>query len=397
MLFMTRWESRFKDHPLWEVLKEFETRLAALRRPTEANEAESYDRLTWLAIQLAEHRDTSDPNGYVINLLGNVQGSLQSQILNHLTDYEASPDTNQPSLNAAAESVDSLVEQMSSWPPLSPRGQAQAAGRLYSQFAANTEKAMASIQTRRADLETSLGVLTAQVQAEKETLERVREEFRESSKAETKAHLEKVTADYEAEISGSVGRIESFEKDARDHTTNIEELDKKSANIASAVAQRAIATNYGENARNKAVSGWIWDGIGVVVGGAPLVIMLIHFFQVSPDSQTTLPLSLTRLGISLGALGLATLCFQRGRSNHKESIRSKRAELRISTVEPFITNLHPEFQAALMEGMADRIYLQGILENTDGEPDDEFLKKAMARVISRNLPKEPNDDATAAV
>jgi len=129
---------------------------------------------------------------------------------------------------------------------------------------------------------------------------------------------------------------------------------------------------------------------GLGIGGGPLILLLIHFFQVEPGAGTTsTSLTLSRVGISIAAVGLAALCFRRGTSNHKEARRAKRADLRLSTVHPFIANQDPDFQRAVLEGMADRIYLQGILDDAEADADPNILETALARVRERGKEDEP--------
>lgn len=377
------WETRFGNHPLWALIDQLAEQLEGVETPSDVDLADSLDRLNWLVQTLKTHREGEDPRRYSPTMLDNVQRAIAGNVQNQVSQYLADPATYGANLRGAADAVDTVVDLMGNWPLLSPKGAAQAAGRAASAYVSATNSALKTLNADKASMQESLTDLQAIVKAEKEALTQLRSDFQENAEERADQAAQDVTDRYVGEALGSLDEIRRLLNDARSQKAALDEAATEGKNLVTAIGRKAVAEDYRQNARNKAIAGWIWDFAGLAVGATPLVLLLVHFFQVDPGTNTATSLTLTRIGISIAAVGLAGLCFSRGSANHKESRRAKRADIRLRTVHPFIVNQDPEIQEAILEGMADRIYLQGLLDERDGDHDDKMLDTYLARVRAR--------------
>lgn len=385
----TLWESRFNNHALWPLVDQVNGQLQDLVTPTDVDGSDALARLYWVVELLRAHHENEDGQSYTPTMLDNVQRALAGNVQVQIGQYLADPDANVAYLRSAADQIDTVLDQMGSWPGLTPRGQAQAAGRAYARYVEATKSALESLSTERDELSAAVQQIHQEVESERAALQQAKASFEETSDAQVKAHLEELTGRYQDVVADSVDSVQRSAAQAQEQKAKIVALTEQGSNIVAVVAQKAVADDYRKNARNKSIAGWIWDLAGLGVGGVPLILLLVHFFNVEPAAGTTsASLTLSRVGISIAAVGLAALCFRRGTSNHKEARRAKRADLRLSTVHPFIANQDPEFQRAVLEGMADRIYLQGMLDDAEADADPTILEAALVRVRQREKDDE---------
>jgi hypothetical protein len=379
------WNERRDRHELWTTLDELDGVTDGLPTPATADLIDSLDRLRWL-IQLLRVHQAEDGRAYSPSMLDEVNRQLGGNVLASVRPYLADPDNNGPALQTAATLVDTVLDSMKSWPVLSPRGAAQAAGKAWADYASAAATALDDLAEKVGELEAAASAvgtqqqeLVAGISAQQESLAtRVEEELRTTAAGVVTAN--------DGEVQQSRQRMQDLLTSLAAEDERIRKLGEETRNIAATFAKRAQAQDYGRNARNKAVAGWVWDIFGVLIGGAALAILLWHFFNpTTGDGGATdngVALALTRLAISGAAVGLAFLCFRRGSENHRESRRSKRAEIRLRTADPFLANLHPDVREAVLEGMADRIYLLGQLDE-DPEPSTKKLSDYIAAVRGR--------------
>ncbi|MFI6673621.1 hypothetical protein [Kribbella sp. NPDC050470] len=351
------WETRFKNHPLWALINQITGQLKSLALPDDADLADSLSRLHWLVETIDAHRQ-EDPRRYSTHMLDNVHIHIAANVQPHLSRYALDPDGCAPCLRAAADGVDTVLEQLGIWPPLS---------QLHRQVAEAQQAVAAESVTLSAykrQLEKEIGdSLERQVSAATQNY---------------RANLEELEETLMAAVLGA----------SRD-LASLEEMRGQGAKVLTALTQQAVADNYGKNARNKAFAGWTWDLLGLAVGGVPLVILLTHYFDSDSTILSSATVTLTRLWIALAAVGLACLCFTRGSVDHRESRRSKRADLRLRTVHAFIANQPEEVREAVLEGMANRIYLQGNLESHE---DSGRATAELATYLARARSRRQADD-----
>lgn len=377
------WETRFQNHALWSLVDQLQDQLEQVAAPEDVDGADSLSRLQWVMGVLEAHRTNEDARGYTPTMLDTIQQRLSSSVQNNLAQYLADPTTYGSYLRTAADNVDAVLDQMGSWPPLSSKGAAIAAGQAAAAYEKTSKAALSELVKARDKLNTDLKSLAAEVAAEKAELDALRTRYEENAGTAITGKLDELTESFNDSVDATVNGAADALKSAESSRSALEQMESEGRTILEAVANKAVAHDYRENARNKSVAGWVWDGIGLVIGGTSLTLLLVHLFDKDAGTTTT-SLALTRLAVSIAGLGLAALCFQRGSNNHLEARRAKRADLRLSTVRPFIANQDEEFQDTIVQGMADRIYLQGILDdatesNHDGSLYDLYLKRLRER------------------
>ena len=377
------WETRFTNHPLWALINQITGELKGLALPDDADSADSLSRLQWLVETINAHRQ-EDPRRYSTRMLDNVHIQIAANVQPDLAQYARDPDGCAPHLRTAADGVDAVLEQLGTWPPLSPKGAGQAARRAYSRYETAMKVSLEALQADRAQLLRQVEAIRRAVAAESVTITEYKRELEKGIKDSLELQVSAATENYRANLDELEETLMTAVLGANRDLASLEEMRHQGANVLTALTQRAVADSYGKNARNKALAGWTWDLLGLAVGGVPLVILLAHYFSSDSSILASTTITLTRLGIALTAIGLACLCFIRGSVNHRESRSAKRADLRLRTVHGFIANQPEEVREAVLEGMANRIYLQGILEG-DGNHDGgrvelaTYLARARAR------------------
>ena len=381
------WETRFNNHPLWALINQITGELERIAFPDQEDLADSLSRLQWLIETINAHQQ-EDARRYSTGMLDSVHIQIAANVQPHLSQYAQDPDGFASCLQAAAAGIDAVVEQMGAWPPLSPKGAAQAARRAYSQFATSVKLSLESLQADRDQLQLQLAAIRDAVAAESVTMTEYKRELENEIKDSLETQISAATENYREHLDGLEETLVAAVLEASRDLASLEEMRGRGANVLTALTQRAVADSYGEDARNKAFAGWIWDVLGLAVGAGPLAVLLIHMFQSDSNILSSTTITLTRLGIALAAVGLACLCFLRGSINHRESRSAKRADLRLRTVHGFIANQPEEVKEAVLEGMANRIYLQGILESEDDRGGGAELATYLARARAR---RQAND------
>ena len=337
VLVMTSiWETRFQTHGLWSVLDQVRGQLADLETPTAVEGADSLSRLQWLAALLEAHRNAEDVRGYTPTMLAGVQSQFAANIQTNLAQYVNDPEANQTFLRTAADQVDSVVDHMGAWPPLPAKGATIAAGQAAAAFEKSTKAALETLEQERDAAIEEVATLKATVADNTKALQDALTKFETDSDAALEAKLDESAQAHLDRVSSTLAKIEADGSAGADRLASLTKMEGEGKKVLESLANRAVAKDYRKAALNKAVGGWIWDLLGLAVGGVPLVMLLIHFFKVDDRNATTESLTLARIGISLAAVGLASLCFRRGSTNHAESRRAKRADLRLTTVHPFM-------------------------------------------------------------
>lgn len=371
------WETRLREHALWPVVDSVTAALGGLQLPADSPSADALSRLQWLVATLAAHRDVEDARAYTPGMLDATLPVLTAGVQASLNLYVADPETNPDALRVAGEQVDSVVGAMATWPPLSQKGTAIAAGQAAAAYEKAAKGALEVLSDQADTLTAQLGLLASQAQT--------------AAQAQADANdtvIQELVGKTVASTTAMGKAMEGLHGEASETLARMKELEGEGENIVARIATKGVAKDYAGDARRKAFAGWIWDFFGVAIGLIFGGLLLQHLFSNDAPADG-IPLGLTRLAVSVGGLGLAALCFARGRSNHIEARRSKRAHLRLSTAGPFVANMDEEFQDVVLEGMADRIYLQGILtEDESGRYDETLVEKIRARIRARREASE---------
>ena len=258
------WETRFNNHPLWALINQITGELERLVLPDDVDAADSLSRLQWLVETIQDHRQ-EDPRRYSTRMLDNVHIHIAANVQAHLAHYARDSDGCAPDLRAAADGIDAVLEQLGTWPALSPKGIGQAQSVTITAYKRELEKEI------------------------KDSLEKQVSDAMQNYRA----HLNELE---ETLMTAALGASRDL--------ASLEEMRSQGANVLAALTQQAVADSYGKNARNKAFAGWTWDLMDSTVGGVPLVILLTHYFSSDSSVLATPAITLTRLGIAFTAIGL---------------------------------------------------------------------------------------------
>lgn len=352
------WVSNFETSPLWDTIQKMQEQLDGLQRPPEPDAAQAYARLLKVTAQLAAHRE-QDPSLYPANALAQLASAI-SQPASYLSQYVGDPDVPASLVSAASASVlDPVVSAMASLPALPHQGQASAAGRAAATFEKASREALGELEARLGDLDSEMQQVSQQLNVVSKSaaqqvtgaIEQAEREAREEQRVEWREQLAEVT---------------DATHEARANLMELAEIKTQASSIAAALADKAVAKDYAANARNKSIAGWVWDVAGAGVGLWSLILVARHLFGTT--NEPTIQIALARLALSMAGIGVAALCFARARGFHREAQISKRAHLRVTTAGGFMANMDEVTREAILQGMAERIYMRGELEAV---PDDE--------------------------
>jgi hypothetical protein len=139
-------------------------------------------------------------------------------------------------------------------------------------------------------------------------------------------------------------------------------LEEQAKNVVHATTSRIVATDYGKYARNKTIAAWICDIAAAVVGGAGVAVIVYHLLSIEPEADANIGLSLTRIAVSLGTLGIAGLLGHRGQQHHLEARAAKRTDLALRQILPFTANLEEEKQRAIVREFTNRVFIRGDID-----------------------------------
>ncbi|MBR7744445.1 hypothetical protein KC207_14210 [Phycicoccus sp. BSK3Z-2] len=359
------------------MVEKMHTTLSEAAIPDDKESAESYARLLRVVEELAAHR-SQGPDLYSRTALQNLMSAL-TPVSTSLTQFREDPEEG-GHLENAEEDLDQVVHAMGDLPPLPPKGKAAAAGKAAATYERASIKSLERWQQQSQDLEEKLSELEADVaNLTKNADSRIQQAIDDA----VKSALESQAAEWQPVMAS----LKAEEAEAKSEVSEMRSLHNDAKSILAAVADKAVASDYRENARNKSVGGWIWDVIGTAIGLGALWLLAYHLLEVA--NERSIPLALTRLGVSVAGLGLAALCFGRARTFHKESRLAKRTDLRIRTVKGFIATMDEETQEAVLQGMAERLYMRGELEPVS-EDDENFdpLERIRERVSLRRVANE---------
>lgn len=346
------WETRFNNHTLWSTVVQITETLNGIEAPVDPDAAADLRRLRLIVETLAQHRKEG-PLRYTNGMLDRVYSTLSPSIPTWLEQYRSDAVANAASLRSASDGAEPVLEQMATLPSLTPKGAAIAAGKAAKGYQAASQTALARMQNDITKFQAAVRGLDEKVAA-------IAEETADGLEKQASDVVDQILREQESRWKASLSAVDVALEDAQTEVREIQKLHAESGRIASAVARKAVANSYQKNAFNKALGGWFWDVVGTIIGSIALGTLLYHLLTAT--GETSMPLATTRLAVSIGGLGLAALCFRRGSGNHLESRRAKRADIRLSTVNAFVANLDPDVQAVVIEGMAERIYIDGELD-----------------------------------
>ncbi|OPX12839.1 hypothetical protein [Mycobacterium sp. AT1] len=385
----------FEQHNLWTVLETMDSLLKQLRPAKDVDQLRSVARLRTVSALLREHQQKGMHEFYAASMLDNARSLIADQVIPNLNQFMSNPDIYVGHLAAAAANADTLLAYIGQWPAIPPGAQANAAGRAFSDYRKEAESAIEELTSNNSSLLQMQNNLEAHITDMQNDLAILEHRFMDSLQARENEYVETLknvqslgeeafdkAIDQEIEkrqkqLEQYVVKAELFRDQTRIFRDEAEEMAESTKDAADWLAQRAVATDFGMQARRKSFAAWVYDVLGAAVIGTPLFFVLKHFLDTQ-GADGTVALSLTRLSIIFGAVILGGYLFSRGATNHRQARVSKSADIRLRTVEAFISKLEPSEQDRIRQGMARNIYLNGRL--ADDEPDS---PNPFARLIDR--------------
>ncbi|WP_156380599.1 MULTISPECIES: hypothetical protein [unclassified Rhodococcus (in: high G+C Gram-positive bacteria)] len=381
---MNPWQERFQNHPLWTVVDDYSTKLESVPVADGSPELDSIVRLKSVLQHLREHQESGTSDLISEQMLASTQSAL-AQVISVLTTYLNDPISYANYLKSAADQLDQVLDQLAKWPPLPAQGQARAAGRTFKEHDKAARDALDDLNNYYQKLKEKNENLMAEFESLKSQIGQTLENTRVSLEEREGEYSEAVRL---VELSGQEAFDRAIARDLSDRVTQIENVVQRSDEqllraesaakkaeehrdssevAASWIAEQAVATDFGRQARNKAVAGWFYDILGAVTGGVPLILLLVHFLNDSTVDGNAFSVSVARASVTIAALVIAGYFFSRGSTNHRQARNSKSADIRLRLLEAFLARLGEEEAAEVRRGMAETIFLRGKL--SDEEPD----------------------------
>jgi hypothetical protein len=407
---VTFWDDDvFDHHPVWGQVDALAGYLDDERLPKDLDPPQraSVVRLKTVLELLREHQLKGVKIFYTTSMFDNVDAALGGQVNANLASFVNDSVSYGNAVNDAAVHVENIFAYVAQWPALPAGGQAQAAGRAFSEYKKEAETALEALDDRNKELTDQIAQLTSQMTTIEVQMTTVEQRYGTSLEARDEEYTDAIgrieesgAAAYDKAIAEDIAErvklLDSYKTTAGSlmEATRIQrdaakELAESAKDAADWLAQRAVATDFGMQARRKSFAAWIYDVLGAAVIGTPLFFVLKHFLDTQ-GSDGTVALSLTRLSIISGAVILGGYLFSRGATNHRQARASKSADIRLRTVEAFISKLEPDQQDQIRSGMAENIYLRGRL--TDDEPDS---PNPFGRLIDRVADGSDKDPTVA--
>jgi hypothetical protein len=386
---VTFWDDDvFDSHPVWGQVDALASYLDDERLPKDLDPMQraSVVRLKTALELLREHQQKGLKIFYTKSMFDQVEATLCNQVNSNLASFVNDSATYGNTVNDAAVHVEDVFTYVAQWPALPPGGQAQAAGRAFSEYKKEAETALEALTDRNTDLEAALVQLKSQMTAVESQMTTVEERYGTSLAARDEEYSDAIgrieesgKAAYDKAIADDIGErvkvLDSHSSTAvmvvagiNRQSDEARELVKSCKDSADFIAKKAIATDFGRQARRKSLAGVAYEVAGIAIGGGTIIMLLRHYLSASAaTSDNVLAVGLARFSVTVGLFVIAGYLLSRGASNHRQARASKSADIRLQTLEAFISKLDPGRQDEIRSGMAENIFLHGRLADDDRE------------------------------
>lgn len=383
------WQERFNASSAWQHLEQARVHMNASTLPEDPSEQDALDYAGWVLVHIETRREDSDAHEITPSMLSNLASATAS-----FATYIENVNTGSYTWATVVPQADAVMDSLASWPPLK-----------ISRYMSGINSALESFQTKASgaveDVREKSQTLTSELQAVAERqndvkalVESERQRISEAVAQFTTTSAEAVTLlreDQEERLAALAQRWESNEEAANaraDATVNrLGVLEEQAKNVVHAATSRIVATDYGKYARNKTIAAWICDITAALIGGAGVVFIGIHLLSIEPEADANIGLSLTRIAVSLGTLGIAGLLGHRGQQHHLEARAAKRTDLALRQVLPFTANLEEAEQRRIVREFTDRVFIKGDIDIAKTSRPLPPLRR------TRQMPGEPDDSA----
>jgi hypothetical protein len=362
---MTLWGDRFRTHPVWPELDR--TRQAVNEMQIDPQDGSGQQVLTYVGavVELLERRrEGSDALEVTPTMLDETYSAVSS-----LADDIEYVNSETYTSDQLLQPTDSVVASLASWPPLKPARYLSGIAASVDALTSKTESILAKLDTQANQLRSSFSSVEEQrsklevaIETENQRVNEALARFETTSAEE----MQEIRDEQQSSFESQRARWEEEQGDVRDTAaallTTLHDHEKTARDTVHATTALTVATDYGKYARNKTFAAWVCDIAGALVGASGVVAILVHLFSISPESDSNVGLSVTRLAASLGTLGIAALLGRRGAQHHREARAAKRTDLALRKVGPFIVTLPEDEQQLIIQEFTDRVFIRGELD-----------------------------------
>ncbi|WP_217615494.1 hypothetical protein [Cellulomonas sp. GbtcB1] len=359
------WDDRFASSQAWPALEQCRTLIDASEMPEDGTERDALAYVGWVIELLEKRRSETDPHEITPTMLNNV-AAASSALAQHIELVN----NGSYSWSQITPQADAVLDSLAAWPPMKIAHYVSGLSSATEGFQIKASQAIDEVSARADSANERL-----------EALQQTQTQLGESIEAE-RQRISEAIADFNTESADTLtglrnesqSRIEAFlekwdtqskaaDDRAAETLSRLDALEQQARNVVHATTSLIVATDYGTYARNKTIAAWTCDIAAALVGAAGLAVIVYHLLSINPDADANVGLSLTRLAVSLGTLGIATLLGRRGQQHHIEARAAKRTDLALRQVLPFTANLPDEDRQQIVREFTDRVFIRGDLDS----------------------------------
>ncbi|MGW2092088.1 hypothetical protein [Promicromonospora sukumoe] len=362
------WDERFKNSQAWQYVDQARRHMNASTMPDDPTERDALAYVGMVLELLEKRRHETDGREISPAMLNNL-GSVTANLANYIEQLN----NGSYQWSQVIAQADTVLDTLASWPPMKIAHYLSGLNSATEAFQGKTGQAVESVRALGAEVSNELDELKNEQVALGEAVETERQRITEAIATFTTESGEAVTevrADQEQKLSEFLQGWSTANKKANDQAdavlSRLNGLEQEARNVVHATTSHIVATDYGRYARNKTVAAWVCDVAAALVGAAGLAVIVYHLLSIEPDADSNVGLSLTRLAVSLGTLGVAGLLGRRGQQHHLEARAAKRTDLALRQVLPFTANLDEADQQRIVREFTDRVFIRGDIDATDG-------------------------------
>lgn len=339
---MPHWVERFESHAIWKTLEELRAKLDATEQPDEEAERDTFAYTRAIAERVASYRKNNDPIGFTEPMLAGTDGAVRLLVDSYGDWQSGVSDTQQ-----VRSAVDGVIQAVSSWPSPTPKQLGVAATKVVNEISEASTEAVLKVTVKRDEMAGALDDL------------KTRSDELGTAVEDLKRGVGDAMSTHEQTWSDA---LDAKKVEAQSTMDALEKLREEAQKVVHEATSFTVGAEYAEYANEKRRSARMYDGAAVAFGALGLVSLLVYVWERG-SAESTASLSLTRFGITAGALVIGGFLASRGADQHREARAARRTSLALSRMAPFIANLPKDAREVLTVETADRIFTKGELSD----------------------------------
>lgn len=413
--------TEFANHPIWADLKALQGLLRKVDEQTDPSVSSRLDGIRELLAETQSFQEAADSRLFSANMIVNVHNCWVS-IQNQLTQYISNPAANESYLHAAIGQLDTLLDQLATWPR--PQGNPQARAQVTRAmngfreqldesrkiFKARLDEVLEESAEREAKLVEQIDGLRETLTATSQSVDALdtkitkdearldtalttsNEAFNASQTVREKSFqewLKAQEADFSELAQPHLDSILEAEQDAVKRLAEITALRTSTVEMANLAAGDILADQYADSAKVERRAAYWAYGIGGLAAIGSILIILFAFGWFRSEAldwpQVVLKLSLTAV-----AGGIATVAFRFAGQATKRTTSFKRQELELRALQPFLKGVDGADKAktAFLDRAFGHAWADGSIPAADTETNELLMKIVTAAI--QNLGKPAN-------